>query len=183
MGLSEIESLRFEYEYGGKSVEDLCKEYSYMIKDFTRMIELEGWQQQSIPDIDNLADINNYYSLVRRQLTIEIAKRAIVVWPKLKHIEDRLIQSTLKILKETEIEAAPVTADITSQTIVRLVKVLQTLYSLNQTYSEAVLVPSITDRNLKELLKDKDPQDVEALLKILENRSIPVPDIPLEDVN
>lgn len=49
-------------------------------------------------------------------------------------------------------------------------------------YSEAILVPSITDKDLKSLLKAGSAQSLKDIAAILKDKNIPIPDIPTEDL-
>jgi len=196
--IPEFDKLRFRYEYGGDTVQDLCAEYGYLIKDLKKYIKDRKWAVCNDPDLDEADDVNEFYSNIRRNLTVLISKRSISIWDRLKEIEDKLLAETLAEIERIRDRANPnpllsdedsddLSVNITlegsvSLELQRLTKILTTLQTSSQLYNEAVLVPSITDRDLKSLLKDTGPVGLKALMDMLETRGIPLPDIPLEDV-
>lgn len=172
------DKLRFRYEYNNESIELLCAEYGYLIPEVEQYSKDNNWTIQDDPDYTNDVEVNEYYSNIRRKLTTLNAKRAILKWCELIELEDDIIKEaskTIKALKDLEVSTK-------SLELTRLIKVLQVCLTNNLLYSEVVNVPSIADKQIKQLLKEHTPTDINALFALLKDRGIPVPDIGIEDI-
>lgn len=176
-GEHEFESLRFRYEYGHESVQSLCAEYGYLIKEVEAYIKLNDWEAQDDPDLMNANTVNKYYSLARRRLTVATVKRALATWNRLTELEDILLDKSLTALSNI--------TDLTHQPgmeLSRISKIVQTIQAANQMYGEAVIVPAITDRDLKSLLDKGSARDINALMELMKDRGIPIPKVNVEDL-
>jgi hypothetical protein len=170
-----FEKLRYKYEYGDCSIRELCLKYEFVVDQVERYAEEHGWEQKTIPDPLDIEEVNTFYSSSRSTLTILTAQRALLTWGDLIEIEDGILESAIKSAENLKDNPSPL--DLS-----RLTKVYQTLMAIRQMYTEATLVPAITDRDLKSLLKESSIHDLNSLINMLQDRGIPIPEIGVDDI-
>jgi hypothetical protein len=172
--IDTINELRQEYELGGVSFETLSRKYRVLVSELTKFAEENNWEQIQPNALDTEA-VNQFYSTVRQRLTVEMAQRAIAIWNNIKYIEDEIIKDILeKIAFKNETEN-PVHF-LSSNDLIRFNKILDSIKASNKLYSEAVVVPSIKDRDLKVLFKNLDFTGLKTITEYLQTRGIPIPD-------
>lgn len=172
-----FEKLRYKFEYSDCSIRDLCSKYEFLDEQVEQYAKDHNWTKKEVPAVDDIEKTNTYYTVGRNTLTILSAQRALTTWGDFVDIEDTLIDAALKGAETLRNAKFMDPLDL-----VRVTQVYKTLIGLRQMYSEAILVPSITDKDLKSLLKAGSAQSLKDIAAILKDKNIPIPDIPTEDL-
>ena len=153
MRIPEFDKLRYRYEYGGESVLQICRKESYLIKELEDYSKLQGWEVHAEPDLQSPAEINEYYLNARKTLTVQLVKRAMVLFPQLTHLQDILLEQTITAVQE--LSTAPRNIEISySNEISKLMKVLTTLQDTYQIYADALLTPANIEKSMDVLNGD-----------------------------
>lgn len=174
----EFDKVRFRYEYAGQSFSVLSAEYGFNESELKDYAEANGWEIQYDPDFTKNDSVSSFYSRGRRHLTTAMTRRALTMFDTLAEIEDELISATyntIAVMNANDQIACP-------SELSKLTKILISLRESSNIYTEAMLVPAMTDRELKDLLEKADPMGFKALCEMMKNRGIPIPDISVPDM-
>ena len=156
---SHFDNMRFSFEYGGKTVQELCAESGYLIKDVEAYAASAGWKQQFLPDAATPEQIHAFYTTARRKLSVTATQRAMSIYSRLTSIEDALLSAVEEALIDSVQSAASASLPGLGRKVLdglelsRLVKVVETLQTNNRIYAEAfgILAQNDPDRVIDEL--------------------------------
>lgn len=171
--------IRFEYEYGGKSIEYLLNKYAIEPDSLDRVIKEQNWTQKTVDPFDPKA-VNQFYSDARKKLSIEAVQRAVTLFLDIIDLEDSIMQDLQKKLRQADSADEPYVFSVTELT--KVMKMIDMLKNSTKIYSEAFEVPATADRDIKDLLNSMEPSDIATLTQYIKDNGIPVPDIPIEDM-
>ena len=139
-----FDKLRFRYEYGDSSIPELCQEYGFIITELEQYATDHNWRVRDAPNLESVSEITEFYTKVRRELSVQVAQRALVIWDRVVNIEENLLKKVESALNVDILDGLELT---------RLVKVMETLQSNNKLFAEAITIPAQND-------KDRiDPED------------------------
>jgi len=172
MDINKQEIYRKLYEFGGLDLKEIAKQYQLNLFELEAYANNEGWEKAEQPVLADADSVNEFYSLQRRWLSVETAKRAVTTWVNLVQIEDGLLKSLQARIEHLEQNPD---ADFDGSVTARLVKSFERLYKVRQIYESANTIPTLADKDLRSLLKEfksLTPEEIENQLKL---RGIPMP--------
>jgi len=145
----QYDKLRYQYEFGNRSIQDLCKEHGFLITELQEYASSNSWSKQKDVDLLSEDSVSDYYTVARRQLTVEMASRALVLWSRLTEIENGILDIAAQLVED--IQADPKSMLRNPLELSRLTKILSDIQASNKMYIEAVQTPAMHDKATKEL--------------------------------
>lgn len=140
----QMDRLRFQYEYGGKTLEQIAYEERIALSDLKRYAVDHDWKVFFDHNVEiKKADSETIYSDVRKLLTIEVAKRAVAKWYQLTSIEDALLEKIRSAVSNFEPDAY----NSPALELARLVSAFKQLRDTNQIYTESINTPAQIERH------------------------------------
>ena len=172
MIVPEYEKIRFRYEYGGESIEQICTEERLSIKEVEQYAERNNWVLQYDPSIPVEKDrTTEFYIDARKKMTVELVRRSLTQWQRLVEVEDRILRNVLAAVEDFESHAY----DSPGLELMRLTKVLSTLRTSNQIYSEAILTPAEVDKQKSLLSEEGFEETAEKVRKAIQSIEDSIP--------
>lgn len=164
----ELDGLRYRYEFGDESLKDLCHTYGLLISELSAYAESRNWTKHEEPNIEDNKAVNNYCATAKRQVAIQLAKRALILWHTISELEDDILnKAKLSLLALDEGSMA------TPLELTRIMSIVQSIQSTYHTPKESLVLPAL-------ILGDKDKGDLETLLKA---RGLPIPSFGVPDID
>jgi len=155
----KFKTLRFRFEFGGESIEDLCAEHGYLITELQQYALDNEWSQQTPPSTGNPEDIAKFYTKARRELTISVTQRALRLYDRITAVEDNLLTAVEDAVKVASSGEAEVPID--GLELSRLAKVVESLQNNNRIFAEAFGIASQNDLDREpDAENDNDDKDI-----------------------
>jgi hypothetical protein len=185
---SRYDKLRFRFEYGGESIEELCADIGIPVVDLSNYATVNNWTVQGCPEIHDTKGVNDYYSLARHKLTVATTRQAMVRFSNLATMEDNIITLLSKTITEHLVRLDQSEQDPDSTFIMdgleltRLTKILMELKASNKIYEESINVPALADKDIKGLLEAANSNmSVEKVYELMKEYGIVKPENEITD--
>lgn len=170
--IKAFEDLRFRYEYGHETLDEICATEGYVIADFEQYVRTHQWGRVEDPDFQDEKAVDKFYKVARSKLTTLVTRRALTLWSTMVQIEDDTIKAArdaIKAINPGDTDSNP------GLELSRLAKVVSTIASTSTMYTQAVAAPAMRDMNIVDLLTRAAPKTVEEAERLLKERGIPLP--------
>ena len=141
---------------GGESVQEICRDMQILITDLEGLIRQEGWVQAVLPGRESTEEeVNAFYKQGRMNLTTQMTKRAIKLFPKLMAIEDKVVKAVDGVLANMDTG----TTDAPNE-LARVVNAYSKLLDKQVLLHEAIATPALADKKIESLLKNTVLSDI-----------------------
>jgi len=173
------DKIRFEYEYNQRSKAFLIYKYNVLPETLNDVIEAENWERKQVNASDSRS-VNDFYTNVRKEFTVAVTRRQASMWGELTEIEDDVLSLIFKKLQNAK--TGEQNKELSVDALYKIIKLVESIKSSSELYSEAIKVPAMADRNIKNLVESMEPRTIEELERYLKERNIPIPEIEIDDI-
>jgi len=142
--ITDLDYLRLEYEFTGADIPSLCAKYGFSIMEIERLAADQNWVQHT-PDNDQ-----EFYSKVRRELSVLMSRRAISTFARIQKIESDLIGKIEDLLVMNDMVLG-------DQAIGRIARAISTIQSSNKIFETAIQTSAAKEAR-DEGIQDEDRQ-------------------------
>ena len=173
------DKIRFEYEYNQRSKAFLIYKYNVLPETLNDVIEAENWERKQVNASDSRS-VNDFYTNVRKEFTVAVTRRQASMWGELTEIEDDVLSLIFKKLQDAK--TGEQNKELSVDALYKIIKLVESIKSSSELYSEAIKVPAMADRNIKNLVESMEPRTIEELERYLKERNLPIPEIEIDDI-
>jgi len=125
----KVQACKFDYEFLGKTVPDLAKQYGFNINDLDAEIETYGWERKLEPTV--LPDTKNIQEFADALETVTRSKLSII--SLFRQIENQpLISQLEKVFLEKALELASALTTMDDRAATKLVNLVKAVSQLQE---------------------------------------------------
>ena len=173
------DKIRFEYEYNQRSKAFLIYKYNVLPETLNDVIEAENWERKQVNASDSRS-VNDFYTNVRKEFTVAVTRRQALKWEEITEIEDDVLSLVFNKLQDAK--TGEQNKELSVDALYKIIKLVESIKSSSELYKEAIKVPAMADRNIKNLVESMEPRTIEELERYLKERNIPIPEIEIDDI-